>query len=155
MIQIDDAELKRVMQEVIDKFLIPKFNELGMNASGKWIDSLQAEAVNGTGYIKGQFYSYWLQNGRAGGTKPPFNAIFQWVGVKLGLTGAQQTGATFAIMQKIENEGTDYYPQGTELLTVLESTEVQQYIYTSLRAGINGKLKVEIEKRFKKTLITQ
>jgi len=154
MITIDDDILKAAMQGVIDEFLIPKFISLGMNASGKWIESLEADAVNGKGYIRGQYYSYWLKNGRAPSNGlPPYGPIFEWVGNKLGLSGAAQVSATWAVRQKIKKEGTNYYPDGTDLLDVLESNEVNQYIYSKIKAGVAGKLTVEIKKRIKQTLL--
>ena len=70
-IRIPDELIISTMQGVIDLFLKPKFNELGMSASGQWLDSLEPLVVNGNGEIWGMDYTYWLANGRKPGKAPP------------------------------------------------------------------------------------
>lgn len=148
MIQVDDDIIKAAMQGVIDEFLIPKFISLGMNASGKWIESLQADAIGGVGYIRGLDYTWYLANGRSNlGDAPPVQPLISWVGNKFGLYGEDAKRAAFAIRHKIKEKGTDYYPQGTDLLEVLDSIEVQQYLYTKIGLGMRGKLRNEIMSR--------
>lgn len=149
---IDDQDILKIMQEVIDTFLIPKFIELGMNASGEWIESLEARAIDGRGEIWGRDYTYYLVNGRSGGKRPPITPLVSWVGHKLGIYGKEALSVAFAVAKKIEREGTDYYPNGTDLLEVLESPEVAQFIYTKLGANLNGKLQSEIQRNLKEIL---
>lgn len=145
-IQIPDSRIQEIMQEVIDKFLIPKFISLGMNASGQWISSLQARAESGRGEIWGMDYTRYLVNGRAPGKRPPIQPLVQWVGYKFGLSGQEATGAAFAIANKIAKEGTDYYPNGTDLLEVLQSPDVTQYIYDSAQVELVGVVSAEIKR---------
>lgn len=152
MIAIDDNKIREVMQGVIDQFLIPRFVQLGMNASGKWIHSLQADAINGVGYIKGVDYTFYLVNGRAPGNRPPISPLQEWVGNKLGIYGTEGRSIAFAIATKIEREGTDYYPEGTDLLEVLNSEIVQNYIYNEIGAYFNGQLETEIKRMLWQTL---
>lgn len=35
---LTETDIKQVLQGVIDLYLIPKFNELNMNATGEWIE---------------------------------------------------------------------------------------------------------------------
>lgn len=151
-ITVSDENIQKAMQGVIDNFLIPKFIQLGMNATGKWIQSLEAYAENGTGYIRGQHYTFQLVNGRAGGTRPPIAPLQRWVQAKLGIGGAEGLGIAFAVAKKIEREGTDYYPEGTDLLEVLNSPEVRQYIYTSIGEGLSGQIKTEINRMIWQTV---
>jgi len=120
------------MQGIIDNFLKPKFIELGMNATGKWLESLEAKAVDGNGEIWGMDYTYWLANGRKPGKLPPVNALIPWVNAKFGIGGKEAVSIAWAVATKIKNEGTNYYPDGTDLLDVLYSQEVSKYITDSI-----------------------
>lgn len=151
MIAVSDEILTQTLQEVVDTFLIPKFLSLGMNASGSWIKALRVEVVNGTGYIKGKDYTYYLVNGRAGGNRPPITPLISWVQQKLGKSGREGIGIAYAVQNKIAKEGTDYYPNGTDLLEVLQSKEVTQYIYTKIGQNISGQLQSEIKRQLKQT----
>lgn len=154
MITIDDNKIREVMQGVIDGYLIPRFVQNGMNASGEWIHSLQADAVNGVGYIRGKHYTIQLVNGRAPGKIPPINPLQQWVSNKLGIGGQEGLSIAFAIAKKIEKEGTDYYPEGTDLLEVFNSPEVRNYVYNEIGAYLSGQIRTEIV-RSAREILTQ
>ena len=147
-IRIPDELIISTIQGVIDLFLKPKFISLGMNATGQWLNSLEARAVNGNGEIWGMDYTYWLVNGRKGGTAPPIAPLITWVNAKFGIGGNEAKSIAFAVAAKIKKEGTNYYPEGTDLLEVLNSKEVLDYIYSQLQEGIT----VEINKILKKQL---
>lgn len=151
MITVSDEILKQTLEEVVQIYLIPKFLSLGMNASGEWIKALRVEVSDGKGYIKGKGYTYQLVNGRAPGNKPPVTPLFNWVQQKIGKSGREALGIAFAIQNKIAKEGTEYYPNGTDLLEVLQSKEVTQYIYTKIGDNISGQIKSEIQRRLKNT----
>lgn len=151
MITVSDDILTQTLQEVVDNFLIPKFLSLGMNASGSWIKALRVEVINGKGYIKGKDYTYYLVNGRAGGNKPPITPLISWVQQKLGKSGKEGIGIAYSVQNKIAKEGTNYYPNGTDLLEVLQSKEVTQYIYSSIGQNISGQLQLEIKRQLKQT----
>jgi len=38
--------IKETLNEVLEKFLKPKFIDLGMNASGDWLNSLQVRVID-------------------------------------------------------------------------------------------------------------
>lgn len=141
-IRIPDELIISTITGVIDLFLKPKFIELGMNATGQWLNSLEARAVNGNGEIWGMDYTYWLVNGRKGGAAPPVSVLIPWVNAKFGIGGNEARSIAFAVAQKIKKEGTNYYPEGTELLEVLNSKEVLDYIYSQFKEG----MKVEVNK---------
>lgn len=146
--KIPDETIIQTMQGVIDNFLKPKFIELGMNATGKWLESLEARAVNGNGEIWGMDYTYWLANGRKGGTAPPVSALLPWVNAKFGIGGKEALSVAFAVAAKIKAEGTNYYPEGTDLLEVLNSKEVKDYVTEQLQTFYS----TEISKILKKQL---
>lgn len=147
-LHISDDFIIQTMQGVIDKFLKPKFISLGMNATGKWLDSLEAKAVNGNGEIWGMNYTYWLANGRKPGVAPPVSALIPWVNAKLGIGGKEAISIAFAVATKIKNEGTNYYPDGTDLLEVLNSDEVKKYVSEQIGTFFS----IEINKILKKQL---
>jgi hypothetical protein len=146
--QIPDELILSTMQGVIDNFLKPKFISLGMNATNNWINSLTPMVVNGNGEIWGMNYTYWLVNGRAPGKRPPVSALIPWVNAKFGIGGKEAVSIAWAVAKKIEKEGTEYYPDGSDLLEILYSSEVTNYIYSQYRIGFN----VEINKILKKQL---
>ena len=140
--RLPDEIIIQTMQGVVDNFLKPKFISLGMNATGKWLESLEAKAVNGNGEIWGMDYTYWLAHGRKPGTMPPVSKLIPWVNAKFGVGGKEAIGIAWAVAKKIKNEGTSYYPDGTDLLEVLNSDQVKNYIYSQFKEGIT----VEINK---------
>lgn len=143
---IEREEIERVLREVVAKFLIPKFNENEMNATGEWLQSLEVEATDDDkGYIRGRHYTEYLAKGRPPSDKlPPISALEKWVNVKLGVSGTEATSIAFAIAHKIKNEGTKWHQQGgTDLVEVLESPEVIAYIQNEL----GNILKVKISER--------
>ena len=116
---ISNEDIERITWLVVDNFLIPKFNELNMNASGEWLGALSVKGVNNNrGEIWGKDYTYYLEHGRSGGTMPPIQAIEQWVKDKFKLSGKEATQRAWAVAMKIKKEGTKYYPQGTDLIEV-------------------------------------
>lgn len=148
---IPETVILNVMQEVCDMFLIPKFKELNMNASGEWLENLSVSANQTTGYINGRDYTYQLVNGRAPGKMPPIAPLEKWVGYKLGIFGSQAKSAAFAIAKKIADEGTDYYPQGTDLLEILSSKEVTDYVNIRIGGYLIGAAQLEITRMLKET----
>lgn len=147
-IKISDELILQTMQNVIDLFLIPKFISLGMNATGSWIKALEPRVEDGNGAIYGFDYTYWLANGRKPGTAPPISALIPWVTAKFGIGGNEARSIAFAVAAKIKAEGTEYYPNGTDLLEVLNSKEVLDYIYSKFQEGIT----IEVNKILKKQL---
>lgn len=146
-IKITDELIVSTMNGVVENFLKPKFIELGMSASGQWLNTVQGGVENGNGVIYGMDYTYWLANGRKPGTAPPVSALIPWVTAKLGVGGSQAISVAFAVAQKIKNEGTEYYPNGTDLLTVLESKEVKDYIYLRFGQGVTAQINELLKKQ--------
>lgn len=150
---LSDEVILNVVQGVIDDILKPKFIELGMNASGTWLNSLEARVNGNTGEIWGTDYTYYLANGRAPGNRPPIAPLIQWVGYKFGYSGQQAVSTAFAVANKIAQEGTSYYPDGTDLLEVLNSAEVGEYIKDRIGRFLIRSIQVDILKRTKEALV--
>jgi len=152
---IERKEIERVLQEVVDKFLIPRFHELKMNASGEWLENLEVEATDDDkGYIKGRHYTEYLAKGRPPSDKlPPISALEKWVNVKLGISGEEATSIAFAIAHKIRREGTKWHQQGgTDLVEILESPEVITYIQNELGSILKVKISERLIRETKRIL---
>lgn len=150
-IRIPDQLIIQTMQGVIDNFLKPKFIELGMNASGEWLNTIQPKIVEGRGEIWGMDYTYFLANGRAPGRRPPASELLPWVNAKFGIGGQEALSIAFAVATKIGNEGTRFYPEGTDLLEILNSEEVKNYIYSQLKTGITATISALMVKQLRDT----
>lgn len=139
-------EIESVLLKVVDLFLIPKFRELGMNATGEWINSLEVVANNNdSGTIRGRQYSEQLAKGREPGKRPPITPLVKWVTAKFGISGKQATSMAFAISHKIANEGTTWYQKGgSDLIEVLEDQKVIEYIQNQLGGILRTKLSNEL-----------
>ena len=137
-------DIERILAEVVNRFLIPNFRELGMNATGEWLESLEVTTGINSGTIRGRDYSQYLAKGRKPGQRPPIAPLEKWVNAKFGISGTQAKSMAFAIATKIAKEGTTWHQKGgTDLIEVLESVEVQEYITGEMR----GILQVELSER--------
>jgi hypothetical protein len=84
---------------------------------------------------------------------PPIAPLQTWVGAKFGIYGNEGRSIAFAVAKKIQREGTDYYPEGTDLLDVLNSREVLDYIYGNLNGFLRVQIELEIKRMARNTLI--
>lgn len=140
-------ELEAILQKVIDNFLIPRFNELGMNASGEWLSNLEIEVGNDSGKIRGRDYSEQLAKGRRPGTAPPVRQLERWVNAKFGISRPEATSMAFAIAKKIEKEGTTWYKKGgTDLIEVLSEPRTIQFIQEQLSAILTVRVSERLQR---------
>lgn len=131
--------IERVINEVAQKFLIPKFLSLGMEATGEWRSSLHAEG----NILRGRGYTKQLQYGRKPGRKPPIAPLITWVEAKLGLSGRQAVSVAYAVRHKIAEEGTSWYQAGgSDLMDVLEDPQVIAYFHERLGDHIRTEVKL-------------
>ena len=140
-IKIEDEEIQRIITNVIDLFLIPKIRELGMPATGEWEENIHARGNE----IWGRAYTEQLVKGREPGTMPPVEAIQRWALAKFG---NGDINVAWAIATKIKNEGTNWYPNGSDLLEVLESQEVADYIGNELSRIIIATVTTQFKREF-------
>jgi hypothetical protein len=144
----DDKEIEAVLQKVVDNFLKPRFKELGMNASGEWLQNVGISVVDDSGTIDARAYSEELAKGRKPGKLPPVKQIEKWVNVKLGLSGNEAKSVAWAISKKIEKEGTSWYKKGgSDLIEVLSEPRTIQFIQEEL----SGILRIRIAENLVRT----
>lgn len=143
------AQIERILDDVIELFLIPRFLELGMDATGEWRENLQSSGQ----YIRGRHYTEQLVNGRAPGTFAPIEPLKRWAMAKLGLDDREALGAAFAISRKLEAEGSNYWIQGgTTLLEVLTSDEVVNFITQNAQPFVQQQVDIEIREYLRDAL---
>ena len=147
-------ELEAILQKVIDNFLIPRFNELGMNASGEWLASLEIEIGNDEGKIRGRDYSEQLAQGRRPGKAPPIKQLERWVNAKLGISGQEATSIAWAISKKIAKEGTTWYQKGgTDLIEVLSEPKTIQFMQEELGAIAQVRIAENLQRNAEKAFL--
>jgi len=141
---ISDTDIETILRNVIDLFLIPRFEELGMNATGQWKDNLEVRGSS----IWGRDYTNQLVYGRRPGKFAPIAPLIKWVEVKLGLTGSQAVGVAYAVNHKLKNEGSNYFQQGgTTLLQILNEPKTLDYITQQASIIITDKVKADAFKQ--------
>jgi hypothetical protein len=142
--QIPDAKFEEILNDVIRLYLIPKHKALGMEATGEWINSLETKGNT----IRGRKYTEQLVNGRAAGKAPPIAPLETWVNAKFGITGKQATSFAFAISKKIAKEGTSWKQKGgSDLLEVLETKEVLDFINSKLARYFQAEITLQIQRQ--------
>lgn len=143
--EVPQEEIERIVNQVIELFLIPRFLELGMRATSEWEANVHARGDE----IWGRDYTEYLVNGRPPGSMPPVQAIFDWSRAKFGNT---DMNVAWAIAKKIEAEGTDWYPEGSDLLEVLQSQEVSDYVADKLGVFFISKIQITITRELQEAL---
>ena len=112
-------EFEKLKQDLISKHI-----ELGMKASGKWIDSLEVVEENLRVSLLGEKYTDQLVYGRRAGTMPPVSAIEQWIKDKGIIPNIPIRSLAWAIAINIKKKGTKYYQQGgTDLVSSVITVE--------------------------------
>ena len=153
MLVIPPEVILEILNRVVDEFLVPKFHELNMNASGKWLESLEVDADHNTGVIKGQDYTKYLVQGREPNADQDPAALRAWA-VYYGKTviadWARAKGITIdpiAIAYKIARDGTTWHQKGgSDLLEVLSSPDVIAFINRNVAEYANTAIRLEILK---------
>ena len=114
-----------------------KHIQLGMKASGRWIESIETKATPKSGTILGEDYTEWLVKGRGpttGGNKggPTLvERIKDWINDKgVRARDISRNSLAFLIARKIHREGTEYFKQGgTDLIdAVITPQRIQRII---------------------------
>lgn len=152
---IPNEAIIEVLEKVVDRYLIPKFNELNMKASGEWLASLSVEADKNAGVIKGKDYTQYLVQGRPPNSDQSPEALRAWA-VYYGKTviadWARAKGVTIdpiAIAYKIARDGTTWHEKGgSDLLEVLQSAEVKAFIEREMSAYMATQVGLSIKRIF-------
>src|SRR6056297_2759551 len=131
--------------------LISKHEALGMKASGKWIENLQALLDVTESNLKAIFrdmnYTEQLVQGRPPGEWPEIADIKQWI-IDKPITPTDNISIdslAFLISRKIANEGTEYYKQGgTELIESVITPERIKSIADKLGVSLLATFELEV-----------
>lgn len=128
---IGDAEILHREFELLQQELADKHRQLGMKASGQWLESLENKSKRLSGQLWGEEYTEQLVNGRKPGKFPPVKMIEKWIYDK-GITpeGIKISSLAFLIARKIAEEGTRYFKEGgTDLVdAVITPQRIQSII---------------------------
>lgn len=145
---LTDQEIVSIIREVVDQILIPRFYELKMNASGKWVDSLAVTYDgNGTAKIRGQYYSYWLAKGRNPNANQDPEVLRRWA-VWAGNTFIKQwvqdkgiAADPIAVAYSIARKGTSWKrSNGSDLLEVLTYPKTIEFIQQRIKSVVRPKV---------------
>lgn len=151
---VTDAEILNIIQQVVDQFLIPKFNVLGMNATGRWLQSLEVGARDSVGVIRGESYTEFLTKGRRPNENQDPKAKAKWAfGMAnnnpqfkawLQARGLVEYGVQIAY--KIADKGTTWHEKGgTDLIEMLNERQVIDFINNKITIIINERLERELK----------
>jgi hypothetical protein len=148
---IPDAKFEEILNDVIKFFLIPKHKALGMEATGEWINSLESKS----NVIRGRKYTEQLVYGRRKNDNQDPKEIRKWA-VGVGSPGgyiyewAKAKGVNIppiAIAYKIAREGTTWKKKGgSDLLEVLETKEVIDYINKQIARYFQAEITLQIQR---------
>ena len=136
-------ETLTILDKVIELFILPRFEELGMRATGEWEQNISSESTGlNSGSIMGRQYTEQLVKGLEPGHYVSIPALKAWAMAKFGLFETAATPVAFAVREKIFQRGTSWYEQGgSNLMEVLEEPRTLQYI----QEEVGGKFKLKIE----------
>ena len=150
------AEIRKTLSEEARAFLFVEFEdlkeeliekhiELGMEASGNWINSLDIIQSEMKTSLLGEKYTEQLVYGRRPGTMPPVQKLRQWLidkGIAQRLRSEQEISSmAWAIATKIKNEGTKYFREGgTDLVSSVITPERIQRIINNV--GTKGAISI-------------
>lgn len=150
---VTEPEIISIIQKVVNDVLIRRFTELGMNATGQWLESLEVVAKDSKGIIRGQDYTEYLAKGRAGGSLPPIAPLTKWVTAKFGVGGKQAVSIAWAVAKKIQREGTTHYQKGgTDLLEILSEPNTIELINTEVQQKITVSITKELQRQINEIL---
>lgn len=150
---ITEPEIITIIQKVVNDVLIRRFTELGMNATGQWLESLEVVAKDSKGIIRGQYYTEYLTKGRSGGSLPPIAPLTKWVTAKFGVGGKQAVSIAWAVAKKIQRDGTTHYQKGgTDLLEILSEPNTIELINKEVQQKITVSITKELQRQINEIL---
>ncbi|QGZ15840.1 hypothetical protein [Elizabethkingia phage TCUEAP1] len=143
-----------ITREVVDRFLIPRFYELKMPATGNWIADLEIVADGysgkGTTTIRGSHYTHQLVHGLRPTEGVPIRPLQEWAKAKFGVDDKEAKSIAFAVRESIRKKGTTWYQKGgSSLLEVLESPECVAYMQDRALHIVRFKLKEHLIRQTK------
>ena len=130
--------------------LVRKHKELGMKASGAWIQSLETKITQSKASILAEDYTQYLVSGRPPSDKfPPIDEIKKWIKAKSIQSDIPINSLAFLIARKIRNQGTKYFIQGgTDLIdAVITDARIQDLV-----TRVGEQMTIEILHKIENTL---
>lgn len=103
-----EEEIYAKYLEILRVKLVAKYDELGLRASGKYADELEAETAPNKLIMWGANHIAFMEKGRSSGGFPPISVIEDWIEVKKGLPAIfreKKKQFAFIIARKIAKEG--------------------------------------------------
>ena len=153
---MNPEEIFREEIQLLKEELIAKHKALGMEASGKWIKALdsiiETTENNLNAVLKNFAYTEQLTQGREPGTFPPVGAIKQWI-IDKPITPKDNISIdslAWAISTKIFREGTDYYPDGTDLIDSVITPKRIKKIIDKVGSIFLNNFELEINEQLKR-----
>ena len=151
---LTQADIISIVEGVVDNFLVPRFMELNMNASGEWIKSLEIVVPSSNeAIIRGRDYTYFLTRGRGKNQNQDPKALRRWA-VWAGKTfigdWVRDKGIAadpIAVAMSIAKKGTTWKRKGgSNLLEVLEEPETIKYIAERVRQVVTPRVAEELRR---------
>lgn len=140
-------DIQIILIKIVENFLVPRFKELGMDATGEWQTNLEVIATDKTGIIRGRDYTQQLALGRRPGKRPPIAPIQKWAMAKFGLNEKEALGMAFGVATNIAKRGTTWHQKGgSTLLEVLSEQKVIDFIQDELKAIATVKIAEELQR---------
>ncbi len=153
MITISDAQIQKVMYGVINDYLIPDFLNSGHNASSEFVRSVSGDGYQNKGYINGNDYIYFVINGRKPNkdqSPEALNHFMKWAGHYIFKKWVDEKGIKanpYAVAYHVGKYG---YEGDKNLLAILQSQQVQNYVYTEMGIYLNGQIEITLQQSIKK-----
>ena len=139
---ITESQIEEILDEVIKLFFIPKFDSYGMNATGEWKKNVEAIGSS----IWGRDYTEQLAYGRKPGSFVPIAPLQKWAMAKFGMDEQSALGMAFAVSKNIQKNGTTWYQKGgTDLLSILDTAPVINFINKKVAKIVTNLVKTELE----------
>lgn len=151
--------VEQTITDVVNLFLIPRFMDLGMNATGNWRNSLEVKMVSDGAEIYAPKYTEQLVWGRRPNQDQSPEAIRRWAygmanfneEFKAWLRARGLENYGIQIAYKIAEQGTSWYRKGgSDLLEVLQSDEVIEFISERLGSYVFKEVTLDLERELNK-----
>lgn len=150
---MDKEKIIEIVKQEFENFnesIKETLQQKGINATKEAFNSLRVETNENNVKSLGVFYLEFLDTGRAGGKKPPYEKILQWLVVKTGLDESELKGLAFYVQNKIANEGTEIFKNNSKGIELTKKKEiVRENLSISLKKEIKEQLIQRLDK-FKK-----
>ena len=157
---LTNEDILSVIGEVVEKFLVPRFMELNMNASGEWLNNLEVIATNNReAVIRGRDYSYYLVRGRGANKDQSLEGLRKWA-VWAGNTFIKEwvrnkglAADPIAVAMSIAKKGTSWKRKGgSDLLEVLTEPDTVKFIEERLRMVVQPRIVEALQRNAEETL---